>query len=172
MSANDQERGWLAILLRTGTVATALAAILGLLFLVFPKLKPMPPEPTKKLGVTLTDLQVEHSGSFHDSNSVVIRFKAQIEGYQDKVLPLMWTLYNSNTGKSYGAFDGLLGPGPPWRGWPTPGFKPTAQSESFSGEIRVPIPFGGVTWKVRLEITDPNGKPLERVDTKPFDVAQ
>jgi hypothetical protein len=168
---DEQEPHWLRTLKRISAVAAALGAIAGFLFLLFPRLKP--PEPPQKRSVTLSELKVE-SWSHRQSNNIVLRFSAHIDGHQGEPLPIMWTLYNADTG-DVARYPQELGPQEAFRrrGSPTSGFTPTVQSESLNGEIHIPSDssFEGRTWKIRLEITDAHGNPLGDAETERFFVS-
>ena len=167
------------ILLRAGAIAGALSAILGLLFLFFPRLKPTVTETPKTRAVILSNLQVNFR-EYGDS-AVWIVFKAQIDGYQGITLSVMWTLYDAGTGHEFDTWPLLQVPLGPHttrhEGWPRAKFTPTVQSESFSGEIRIPgrplvNTVIGRTWRVKLEVIDPAGAQLTYAETEPFSVPE
>jgi hypothetical protein len=78
VNTDSPEPRWLARLVQMGKVAGALASILGIIFLLLPRLKP---EPVGKLAVTLSDLKV-YVRKFDTSEWAIVHFTAQIEGYQ------------------------------------------------------------------------------------------
>ena len=191
MSANNKEQGFSSVIIRFGVIAGALVSILGLVFLVFPWLKPVVPEaPPKK--VILRDLQVRHEGEVDGDcyHRVVIYFKAYIEGYKDMSLPIYWYLENADTKIPYtyniAGCGPAIGSNAPMRerrvgeesplrgnpGSPTSGFKPTTQGQSFPGEIWVDTEYRGGIWRIRLEVTDPEGKLVGSADTEPFPIPQ
>lgn len=193
MSANVKEKGLSGLIKWLGALAAAISAILGLIFLVYPRLKPVAPEmPSPK--VTLRNLQVRHWGKVPGANEVfgdcyhrvIIYFKARVEGCKGLSLPIYWDLENADPKIPYTSiFCGpVIGSNMPprsegkassWRGnpgSPTSGFKPTTQDESFEGEIWVDTNYRGGAWRVRLEVTGPEGKLLGDADTEPFQIPQ
>src|SRR4051812_29456206 len=160
-------------LVQAGAIAGALAAILGLVFLLFPKLKPTVPEAPKKRVVALSDVQVEQRGYREKSGFyiVAVHFRCQVDGYLGTTLPVRYRLVNADTGHPYDVPRiGRHGDGP-WPGAPTTGFTPTAESEALPGEVEVEIPFTGPSWKVQLEIHGPDEKRLDAIETPSFKVA-
>lgn len=93
------------------------ATVLGLVFVLFPALKPEPPPPVK--GATLTNATPEQLtwGQYLDRDDVdrapydaaalrrrgiYVEFDYTIEGYKDKPLPLRWQLIDAQSGEQLG----------------------------------------------------------------------
>lgn len=175
MGTDEQQPRSVQILIRIGAVVGALSTIVAAFFLFFPRLKP--PEPLQKRAVALSDLQVRLQ-KYGDS-AVVIFFKAQIDGYQGTTLPVMWTLYDADTGVPVDTWPLLpptLGFTVRHKGSPTSDFTPHVPSESFIGEIHIPERPPKLdpprTWRVTLEVVDPVGNRLAQADTERFSVAE
>jgi hypothetical protein len=168
-----EERGWQGLVLQLGALAGAVAAILGLIFLFFPGLKPTVPEVSKKRAVALGELRVEHRGyrASDGNHVVVVHFRAQVDGYPGAELPVLWRLFNADTGQPYDL--GRLGGNrnAPHVGFPTSALKPTAESDLLRGQVEVAVPFAGPSWKVRVEVAGPGQIPLDSTETQPFKVA-
>src|SRR5438105_2160928 len=81
-------------LTQLGAVAGAITAIVTLVFLLFPRFKPQ--EPVERRGVTVSDVKVSprELGDY-----LVVRFSAHVQGYKDETLPVLWMLYDVDTGK-------------------------------------------------------------------------
>jgi hypothetical protein len=171
VGTDEQEPHWMRTLKRIGAAAAALSTIAGLLFLLFPKCKPA--EPPQKRSVILTDLQVQPGNIRRSDNSIVVTFRAQIEGHRGETLPVMWKLYPAATGKIARDSQSSQPPAVPmlgsWneeqpfqRGSPTSEFKPTVQSDSLIGQINIPSnpSWEGSTVKITIEVTDAHGKPV------------
>lgn len=168
MSADERQPGWVGSLKQIAAVAAAIVTILGLVFLLFPHLKPR--EPLQTRAASLSNVRV----SPRESEGIVVRFNAQITGYLGQSLPVMWTLYDTETGRP-ARYAQALGPQEAARrtGSPTASFAPRVESQSFSAEIHIPRPpppLEGRTWKVRLEIVDPTGETVAYIETEPFSV--
>jgi hypothetical protein len=168
-----KERGWQGLVLQLGALAGAVAAILGLVFLLFPGLKPTLPEVPKKRAVALGDLRVEHRGyrASDGYHVVIVHFRAQVDGYPGAELPVLWRLFNADTGQPYdlGGLGGVRNTS--HMGSPTSAFKPTAESDLLQGEVEVAVPFTGPSWKVWVEVAGPGRAPLDSAETPPFKVA-
>ena len=93
MSADERQPAWIGSLKQIGTVAAAIATILGLLFLLFPRLKPR--EPLQTRAASLSNVRV----SPPEPEGIVVRFNAEITGYLGQPLTVLWTLYDTETGR-------------------------------------------------------------------------
>jgi hypothetical protein len=147
--------GWQSAIKTWGALATALGAILALFFLLFPGLKPTGPAPNRR--VTVSDIHVEDVWT----DSVTIRFKAEVEGYRNTALSVMWNLYGDIV---------VLGARPSGRGFPTSQLKATAQREVIPGEITVPV-LPGPEWRqIRIDILRADGTEVANGFTEKFQV--
>jgi hypothetical protein len=167
VSADERQPAWIGSLKQLAAVAAAIATILGLLFLLFPRLKPR--EPSQTRAASLNNVRV----SPPEPEGIAVRFNAEITGYLGQRLPVLWTLYDTDTGRP-ARYPQTLGSQEAVRrkGSPTESFTPRVESESFSGEIHIPrpSPSEGRSWRVRLEIVDPGGKTIASIETEPFAV--
>jgi hypothetical protein len=159
-------------LVAIGSVTTALASILGFVFLVFPRLKPT--VITNK-AVQFTDIRVRplisQPGFPSDNcNSIVaVSFKVRIEGYQN--MPLHADEKLDGSLATSAITNGIPCPPPLgiWDDWNHgKELMTTAQSQLLPVEIQVPIPLKKDNWKIQLRITDPRGNVLETGETQPF----
>ncbi|MBV9122152.1 MAG: hypothetical protein JO112_02170, partial [Planctomycetes bacterium] len=96
MASDAPQPGSLRLLLGIGAAAAALSAIVGLVFLLFPRLKPA--EAPEKRGVALSEVQVSFRASGNEA--VWIFFKTQVDGYAGARLPVFWTLSDADTGEA------------------------------------------------------------------------
>jgi hypothetical protein len=131
-------------IIKIGSIATALAAILGIIFLLFPKFRPT--VATSK-AVTFSDVRVETVSSAPCDSFAAVSLKVQIAGYNNTILSLSERLDKSATAN---AQTSLCAPllGAVRDDWhlvdPTPGLRASAESQLFPVEFRVAIP-----WRAR-----------------------
>jgi hypothetical protein len=155
-----------------GAAAAASAAILGLIFILFPRLKPA--EPPKERIVTLSNPQVSFES--YGDDAVIVSFLVQVDGYQGVPLFAMWTLYDPDTGEEVNYWPRSA----PSLGAYTvhhkgPQVKADVQKQSFSPVIHIPgrPKADGSTWKIKLEIVDTEGNRLAGpVETDRFSVPE
>ena len=170
MDGNQSRPGLMRTLAQIGAAAGALTAIVTLVFLMFPRFKPQ--EPVQRSGVTVDHVQVNprELGDY-----IIVRFSAHVQGYKDETLPVMWMLYDVDTGKPVTNWrpDRPIPLGPVenrHKAVPTSQFKPSVQDETLLGDVRIEKPHGyeGRRWKCRIEVTDPNGNTLGQAESEPF----
>jgi len=111
-----RRRSPIAIVTQVGGVASAIAAVLGLIFLFAPGLRPKestpPPVKRAQLGVLKVERPVtyaqylqrtdlpggDYDRSYLQRPGVFVEFDVEIVGYQGVALPLRWSLYDARTG--------------------------------------------------------------------------
>jgi hypothetical protein len=152
MGTGEKEPQWMQELKRIGAVATALTAIVGLFFLLFPK-----SNPSSARSATLKELQVE---PIIDSHDIVVHFQAQIVGHQGEVFQVRWGLIDPNNGMQVTYHHDVqtetgIPPAPQLGRQPAAGWlqlKPNTQSELLPGEIVIEGSSGWKAQTVRIEI--------------------
>jgi hypothetical protein len=159
-------------MIKIGSVAGALAAILGVIFLLFPQFRPT--VATSK-AVTFTDIRVESvstTSSGPCDSFAAVSLKVQIAGYENKVLSLFDRLDESATTNAQTSLCA-----PPlgrWDDWHvvdlTPGLRASAESELFPVEFQVGVPWRADNWKIKLKVTDSKGDVLGTADTPLFNI--
>jgi hypothetical protein len=133
-------------LFRLGGAATALAAILGLVFLVFPTLKPPLPPPVLSGSISTIVWQQVDSGSLHYAVT------ARLVGYKGKPCTLGYAVYRSD-----GQYAGIGA---------AEVLTLTPESEDDTGgssTVAVPQPLQAGQYYVQFTLNAPNGS---RLDTK------
>jgi hypothetical protein len=137
----------LAIRLAKGAAAVVafIATVLGIVFLLWPSLKPEPPSPTRH--VALSDLTLEHPVTFGaylkrinqqagglepavlKQRGALAAFDFTIEGYKNRNLPLEWQLVDAGTGDKLDGNRDLS-------------IKPEVTKDSGNWPLWVPLPKG------------------------------
>jgi hypothetical protein len=169
MASDAPQPGCWRVLLGIGAAAGAISAVVGLVFLLFPRLKPA--EPPDKRGVALSDVQVSFRAS--GDEAVWIFFKAQVDGYAGARLPVFWTLSDADTGEEVDSWPLSAPPlGAPTARHPGPILTPALSSELIEGEVHIPgrPRVDQRAWKVELEVVDAAGNRLARAETERFSV--
>jgi len=130
-------------LFRLGGAATALAAILSLVFLVFPSLKPSPPPPVLSGSISTIVWQQAYSGSLHYAVS------ARLVGYKGKPCTLGYAVYRSNGQYAgIGAAEVLT-------------LTPESQDDTGGSTVAVPQPLPAGQYYVQFTLNAPNGSKLD-----------
>jgi hypothetical protein len=111
--ARSRARSVIGVATWVGGMASAIAAILGVVFILAPGLKP--DEPPSSRGASLSDVVVERGVTFaqylqrlgvdqggYDERylarvGVFVRFNVGITGYKGDDLPLRWAMFDSRT---------------------------------------------------------------------------
>lgn len=169
-------------------IATGLGAILALIFLVFPRLKPEPPP--KEYGATIKVVNVEPGIRLLDeilrqpltkerapvgeyikrygekTMGAIVFFECTVKGQKDTKYPLRWTLYDATTKTRFE--NSNYGNEP---GWPTADIIQKGSQSQLAGKVWVPYPKRAGSFFVRLELKDPASyQPLAYADSPAFDV--
>jgi hypothetical protein len=132
-----------------GGAASALAAILGLVFLIFPSLKPPPPPPVLSGSISTIVWQQPSPGFLHYA------VNAHVVGYKGKPCTLEYEVYQSN-GQSagIGAADALT-------------LTPESEDDTGGSTVAVQQPLQAGQYYVQFTLNAPNGSKL---DTKASDL--
>ena len=172
-STNDErKRSFGTIVAQVGGAASAIAAILGIVFVLAPDLAPekAPTEKRAQIGVLKVERPVtyaqylqrtglpggDYGRSYLRRSGVFVEFDVEIVGYEGTDLPLRWSLYDADSGDQV--------------------------SESKSTTLRAEAPNERATWHVWAPLPKRRGKfflqlqlfegddivPLDRVQTEPF----
>ena len=163
------------LIAQIGGVAVAVSAIVGLLFLLVPELKPEPPQ---KLDATLSNLVVERGVTLEsylkrqsiDSTQytheelqtvgVVISFNVKIEGFKGRSCLLKWSLYEDKTQARVP------------EGWLVDKefreFTPEAEVDQAGSDIWVQVPNREGPFFARLELYDDKGVRITFTDSPIF----
>ena len=156
-----------------GGVAGAIASILGLIFLLFPRFKPTV---ITNRAVELTDIRVRPvadapglptSDGCH--SLVAVSFNVRIEGYQNMPLHLYEKIDPSAATSVI--TDGIPCPPPlgVWDGWrQAKDLTTSVQSQLLPVEIQVGLPLKKNNWKIQLKIAGPKDEVLRTAETPPF----
>lgn len=155
-----------------GSIAGAIAAIAGLIFLFFPQFQPA--IVTSK-AVQISDVKVENpvSASSGDCNYLAtVNLKVRVEGYQDKPVSLYARLDQSPTANANRSLCATpIGRWDDWqRAEPTFTLTATAPSQQFPVRVQVRVPWIADNWKIQLRVTDSNGAVLETAETALFNI--
>lgn len=153
-------------------VITFAATMTGLIFGLWPTLKPAEPPATK--GATLANASVDRVsfGQYLDRaalsrspyrpaqlqrRGVLVGFDLNVKGYVDKRLPLQWQLLDARAGDQVGRSRDLF-------------FVPRAGDDRNSLSIWVPVPRGrDLRFFVEIQLLDDRGAvPLGRIRTDRF----
>ncbi|HKC64850.1 MAG TPA: hypothetical protein VKB86_14505 [Pyrinomonadaceae bacterium] len=174
------------MLKKLGAIAVAITAILTLVFLVFPWLKPESPpkdygaeikvvsvEPGVSFDQELSQLDVSRLGGsgkykekYGQSTGVVVRFECTIKGQKDAKYPLQWTVFDATTKTRVEEADlhSQLG-------WPTSAITQKGTQAQSAGDVWIPYPKRAGTFFVKLELIDPDSRqPLAYADSMAFNV--
>ncbi len=142
------------LIIGVGTVAGALAAVFGLIFMLFPGLRP--PEPSLEGSATLSISRVEHNVTFGEylqrpwvptEGAVesdeqlqiagnVVYFDVETQGFAKKSAYLRYTMYDTDTEKP---ISGLAFR----RAWPYEAIIPSGQTSKAQLETWIPVPLDG-----------------------------
>lgn len=156
----------------TSAVVGFVATTLGVVFVLFPALKPDDPPPTQ--GATLSNPSPEALtwGQYLDRQDldrapydpkalrrrgIFVEFDYTIEGYKDKALPLRWQLIDARGGDQLGKSRDTL-------------ITPEAPKDGGSHAIWVPLPARrAARLFVQLQLYEPTGEvPIGRARTARF----
>ena len=173
-----------AAVLGAGGLASAVAGVLGLVFLVWPALKPESPPAAASGRIVPEELEIVDRGlplgdycrrrglpcpglspAQLGARGHVVSFAVEAEGYEDKRLPLRWSMYAAATGQRVAdpAFNDQAA-------WPDDTYVPARRQDRNTGEFWVPLPGDPGTYYVRLELYPHEGARLDAQDTGPFEV--
>jgi hypothetical protein len=153
--------------------ATVAATVVGLLFVLWPELKPEAP-PTAK-GAELSDATLDRKATFAQyldrlaeshapfqraqlrRRGVLIGFRMMAQGYNGARLPLRWQLINARTGSQVAQSQDLF-------------YTPEAEEDRNTWSVWVPVPSGDRrVFFVEIELRDDrNAVPLDRLRTQRF----
>lgn len=161
-----------AIVAQIGTAASAVGAVLGVVFVLAPSLKPDPPPPLKR--AVIGDLSVERPityaqylertdlpGGDYDMSylrrpGVFVQFEVSIDGYKGVALPLRWSLYDAVGGGQVSESKSTT-------------LTAEAPSDSAEWHIWAPLPRRKGSFFLLVQLFDPNEiVPLDRAQTQPF----
>jgi hypothetical protein len=162
----------LAIVTQVGAVASAVGAVLGIVFVLLPGLKPEPPPAAKSAALTKIALERDVSYSQYlqrvnlppgDTDEarlarrgVFVQFNVEIVGYKGKELPLRWSLYDAQTGEQVRASESVT-------------LEAEATSDSASWHFWSPLPRGRGPFYFLLQLFDEGGVvPIDRAQTDLF----
>lgn len=135
-----------------GGAATALAAILGLVFLVFPTLKPSPPPPVLSGSISTIAWQQPHSGFLHYA------VNARLVGYKGKPSTLGYAVYRSDGQYAdFGAAEVLT-------------LTPESEDDTGGSTVAVPQPLQAGQYYVQFTLNAPNGSKLDTKASAMFTV--
>jgi hypothetical protein len=130
-------KGWI---IAAGAIAGAVAAIVGLVFVFFPGLKPCVGETT----AAFEQVDVSKKGPLE----AVVSYTIQTHGYQGKNLKVIWSLLRRDR-------SGIFATVPGFDRQPAATLKPSECSADQGGEdLPVPVTAGG-KYKVLLELYPP-----------------
>jgi hypothetical protein len=158
----SNEPGRLPMLKNLGGAATAIASVLGVLFLLFPNLRPEGnPE---ELSAEISDLKTEHSILLEQylkrsglstsdytvrelqTTGIIIYFTVVAHGFRERTLSSQWSIFDAKTQRQI-AEEGFSNR-------PGPEFTPEARRDRAGSDIWVPIPPREGTFYIRLELRD------------------
>jgi hypothetical protein len=151
------------------------ATVVGLVFVLWPSLKP--DEPPKIKGATLTKAEVEPGMTFGQyldriplsrrpypaselrRRGAYVEFDFTVRGYKGKRLPLRWQLIESPSGVQLSQSQDLR-------------VKPRVDTDSGSWNVWVPIPRRARRMYVQIQLYNDAGTvPIGRIRTAQFDAA-
>jgi hypothetical protein len=159
----------------TGAVGFA-ATVIGLLFVLWPSLKP--DEPPVEKGAKLSNAQIEPAvtfGAYLDRieqsrapygpadlrrRGAFVEFDITVRGYKNKPLPLRWQLVDARSGDQLGHSRDLR-------------FKPKVDTDAGSWSFWIPIPRRARRMYVQIQLYNDAGTvPIGRVRTAEFERVQ
>jgi len=159
----------------TSAAVGFVATLLGIVFVLFPALKPEAPAPTKSAKLSNPSREALSWGQYLDRKDLdraaydaralrrrgtFVEFDYSIEGYKDKRLPLRWQLLDAGGGDQLGKSRDTL-------------IVPEAATDKGTWDVWVPPPRRRVTRAfVQLQLYDDSGEiPIGRLRTAPFRLA-
>lgn len=168
-------------------LVTVIGAVLALLFVFWPQLRPSSPPET--YGATLDGAKVEpdvtlgdylarggarlaakapNLRSFTDDElrqpGAIITFEIVIEGYNGKTCVVRWSLHDAATGARLADDPRFVDQ----YAFPDKSITPNAPRDQIDAETWVLVPAGHGPYFVRLALFDPDGVRLASLDTAPF----
>jgi|SRR5215208_6464883 len=173
MAVNNQEQGSRSIWGRAAAVAGAISAVIGLVFLLFPSLRPWT---AYDASLSEKPIVTEHYAVFKDylprsgeslkrapyspeTVGNIVSYEAQIEGFnrslprlQKRTTYVLWTMYDAETGERVSSelSDQLA--------WPDAALQADRQKDIASGDAFVPLPLNrDGTFYVTVELWDDQG---------------
>jgi hypothetical protein len=161
---------------RTAAVVGFVATVVGLIFVLWPSLKPEGPPPER--GARLENLTLDQPLTFGqyldrkelskapygpaelERRGAYVEFDYTIEGYKDKLLPLRWQLIDAGSHQQVAQSRDIR-------------IKPLAPTDQGSWEVWIPIPRDPArSYFVQIELfNDAGSVPLRRLRTDPFAAA-
>jgi ribosomal protein L40E len=173
----EQEPRSFTLIKQLGAVAAAIATILGLLFLLWPSIKPVEP-PT--LSAVLSNVSVEPNVTREEflrrnnsptsgytreqlqTNGAVVAFDVQLKGFEGRWCPSRWSIYDAPSDTRVPEIELADQPGTI--------FQPEVADDHAGDKIWVQFPDRAGSYKVRLEIYDDKGVLLTHMDSQPVSV--
>jgi hypothetical protein len=171
-AAEPKKRSLLSLVTKIGGAATAISAVLGVVFVLWPQLKPEPPPPEK--SAQLAKLTVDRKVTFGQyldrfdlpkdafsakqlaRQGAFLQFRIETKGFKDKELPLKWELFDAKSGDQVGESKSTF-------------VEPGANTDSLSWHAWVPLPRRKGPFFVLVQLLNDKGVvPLDRLQTKPF----
>jgi hypothetical protein len=154
-----------------GAAASALGAVLGVIFVLVPSLKPDPPPALKRASIGVLDVQrpvtyrqyLERTGlagGDYDSSylarpGVFAEFDVSIEGFEGIDLPLRWSLHDVSGGQVSESKSTIL--------------RAEAPSDRATWHVWAPLPRRQGSFFLLIQLFDADGVvPLDRAQTDPF----
>lgn len=163
-----------ALITQLGAVAGAIGAVLGVVFLLLPSLQPKAESPPGEKRADIGVLKVErpvtyaqylqrtglpggdYGKAYLDRAGVFVEFDVSIVGYQNKPLPLRWSLYNATSGNEVSEAKGTT-------------LRAEAPSDRATWHIWAPLPRRRGRFFLLIQLFDPTGVvPLDRAQTESF----
>jgi hypothetical protein len=167
-----KERSLLSLVTKISGAATAISAVLGVVFILWPQLKPEPPPPVK--SAQLAKLTVDRKVTFGQyldrfdlpkdafsanqlaRQGVFLQFRIETTGFKGKELPLKWELFDAKSGNQVGESKSTF-------------VEPGANTDSLSWHAWVPLPGRKGPFFVLVQLLNEKGIiPLDRLQTRPF----
>jgi hypothetical protein len=168
-------------------LVAVVGAVLGLLFVLWPELRPDEPPPAMgaELGeaklepnVTLGDFvarrgdalrrQAPETREFTPEQlaraGAILTFQAVIEGYEGERCTVRWSTFDAGTGRRLAGPANLVDQD----GWPTKYITPTAGRDQVDAEIWLPLPREPGPFFARVELLDPGEVRLASLDSPAF----
>jgi hypothetical protein len=165
-------RSLLALITQIGAVASAIAAILGLLFLFLPGLKPKGPPAQKRaeIGLLKVERPVTYEQYLERTNlpggdytkaylrrpGVFVQFDVEIVGYEGVRLPLRWSLYDARSGSQVRESESTT-------------LRADAETDRATWHVWAALPHGRGRYFLLIQLFDKRGVvPLDRAETESF----